>query len=78
MSIEGSCNILTKKGETPDYSVSVYAPNKISKCKLGQELGYIEILVNNELYSTLKIIANEQIDEPSFSDNLKDIYKDFV
>ena len=76
--IEGSCNILTKKGETPDYSVNVYAPNKISKCKLGQELGYIEILVNNELYSTLKIIANEQIDEPSFSDNLKDIYKDFV
>ncbi len=76
--IDGACSILTPKGQTPEYSINCYAPNKISTCELGQELGYIEIVVNNEIYSTLKILADEQIDEPSFGDNLKEIYEDFV
>ena len=50
----------------------------MSKCELNQELGYIEIVVDGEVYSTIKVLANEQIDEPSFVDNLKDLYEDFV
>lgn len=76
--IDGNCSILTPKGKTPNYTINVYAPNTISKCDMGQELGYIEIVVDNEIYSTLKIIADEQIDEPSFGDILHDIYRDFV
>lgn len=76
--IDGVCSILTLKGEIPEYSINCYAPNKVSKCDLGQELGTIEIVVNGEVYSTLKILADEQIDEPTFSDNLKDLYKDFI
>lgn len=76
--IDGSCSILIKKGRTPNYTINCYAPTKVSKCNIGQELGCIEIIVNNQIYSTLKILADEQIDEPSFIDNLKDIYKDFI
>lgn len=76
--IDGICNILTHKGEAPEYSIICYAPTKVSKCDIGQELGYIEIIINNEIYSTLKIIADEQIDEPTFIDNLKEIYNDFI
>lgn len=76
--IDGKCSILTKRGETPNYTINVYAPTKISQCNIGQELGYIEIVVNNQIYSTLKILADEQIDKPSFTDNLKEIYKDFI
>ena len=76
--IEGSCNILTQKGQTPNYEIKCYLPTKVSKCDHGQELGYIEIIIDNQLYSTLKVLADEQINEPSFIDNLKDIYKDFV
>ena len=76
--IDDSCYILTEKGKLPEYTVNCYAPNKISKCDIGQELGYIEIVVNGEIYSTLKILADEQIDEPTFGDNLKDLFKDFV
>lgn len=76
--IDGTCNVLIEKGQVPNYTINYYAPTKVSKCKLGQELGYIEIVIDNNIYSTLKILADEQIDEPSFGDNLKDIYKDFI
>ena len=76
--IDGPCNILTKKDETPNYTINCYAPNKVSTCNMGQELGYIEIIVDNEIYATLKILADEQINTPSYLDNLKDIYKDFI
>lgn len=76
--IEGACNILTKKGEMPNYSVNCYLPTKISKCELGQELGYLEIIVDGQIYATLKVLADEQINEPTYLDNLKDIYEDFI
>jgi len=38
----------------------------------------IEIVVDGEVYSTLKVLADEQINEPTYLDNLKDLYKDFV
>lgn len=76
--IEGACSILTKKGETPNYSVNCYLPTKISKCEIGQELGHIEIVVDGQIYSTLKVLADEQINEPTYLDNLKDIYEDFI
>lgn len=76
--IEGVCNILTKKGETPNYSINCYLPTKISKCELGQELGYLEIIVDGQIYATLKVLADEQINEPTYLDNLKDIYEDFI
>lgn len=76
--IDGVCSILTQKGQTPNYTVNCYVPNKISKCNIGQELGYIEIVVNGEVYSTLKVLADEQVKEPSFRDYLDDIIKDFV
>ena len=76
--VEGACCILTKKGEVPNYTVNCYVPSKVTKCDLGQELGYIEILVDGEIYSTLKVVADEQIDESTFVDNLKEIYKDFI
>ncbi|MBQ7797594.1 MAG: D-alanyl-D-alanine carboxypeptidase [Clostridia bacterium] len=76
--IDGECKILIEKGQTPNYTINCYAPNKISQCDMGQELGYIEILVDNQLYSTLKILADEQIDKPTYLDNLKDIYRDFI
>ncbi|MBQ7880291.1 MAG: D-alanyl-D-alanine carboxypeptidase [Clostridia bacterium] len=76
--IDGACSILTKKGETPNYTINCYVPSKVSKCDLGQELGYIEIIVDGQVYSTLKVLADEQIDEPSYTDNLKEIYKDFI
>lgn len=76
--IDGCCQILTKKGLVPEYSINYYIPTKISQCDLDQELGYIEIVINNEIYSTLKILADEQINKPDFNDNLKEIYQDFV
>ena len=76
--IEGNQKILTTKGQTPNYSINYYVPHKISKCNLGQELGYVEIVLDGQIHSTLKIFANEQINEPDFIDNLKDIYKDFI
>lgn len=76
--IEGNCSILTEKGQTPNYAVNCYLPNTVSKCDLGQELGYIEIILDDQIYSTLKVLADEQINEPKFTDNLKDIYKDFI
>ena len=76
--LDGNLTILTEKGKAPNYLINYYIPNKVSKCKLGQELGYIEIIVDGELYSTVKVLADEQIDKPTFIDNLKDLYKDFV
>lgn len=76
--LDGNLTILTEKGKSPNYLINYYIPNKVSKCKLGQELGYIEIIVDGELYSTVKVLADEQIDKPTFMDNLKDLYKDFV
>lgn len=76
--LDGNLTILTEKGKAPNYLINYYIPNKVSKCKLGQELGYIEIIVDGELYSTVKVLADEQIDKPTFMDNLKDLYKDFV
>lgn len=76
--LDGNLIILTEKGKSPNYLINYYIPNKVSKCKLGQELGYIEIIVDGELYSTVKVLADEQIDKPTFIDNLKDLYKDFV
>jgi len=76
--IGGNCSILTEKGQTPNYAVNCYLPNTVSKCDLGQELGYIEIILDDQIYSTLKVLADEQINEPTFTDNLKDIYKDFI
>ncbi len=75
---DGVCNILTEKGQTPEYSINCYLPSKVSKCKLGQELGYIEIVVDGQIYSTIKILADEQIDEPTYIDNLKELYNDFI
>jgi len=76
--IDGMCSILTARGQMPEYSINCYVPNKVSKCTLGQELGVIEIVVDGEVYSTLKVLADEQINEPTYLDNLKDLYKDFV
>ena len=76
--LDGNLTNLTEKGKAPNYLINYYIPNKVSKCKLGQELGYIEIIVDGELYSTVKVLADEQIDKPTFMDNLKDLYKDFV
>lgn len=76
--IEGVCSILSKKGETPNYEVRCYLPSKVSKCKLNQELGYVEIIIDGQVYSTLRVLADEQVDEPSFIDNLHDILEDFV
>lgn len=76
--LDGNLIILTEKGKSPNYLINYYIPNKVSKCKLSQELGYIEIIVDGELYSTVKVLADEQIDKPTFIDNLKDLYKDFV
>ncbi len=76
--VEGCNTILTKKGETPEYETRCYLPNTISSCDIGQELGYVEIVIDGQVYSTLKVIANENIKAPGFVDNLKDIYKDFI
>ena len=78
IALEGNCNILTTKGEIPNFIINYYIPNKISKCDIGQELGYVEIVVGDSVYTTLKVIADEQITEPSFKDNLKEIYDDFI
>lgn len=73
-----SCSILTPKGETPNYTINYYIPSKISKCDIGQELGYVEIVVDDQIYSTIKVLADEEISEQGFGDYLKDIYKDFI
>ena len=75
---EGVCTLLTRKGEDPKYEINCYLPTKVSKCDIGQELGYIEIVVDGSVYSTIKVLAVEQINEPGFIDNLKDIYNDFI
>lgn len=76
--LDGVCSILTEKGQIPEYSINCYLPSKVSKCELGQELGHIEIVVDGQVYSTIKVLADEQIDEPTYIDHLKDLYKDFV
>lgn len=76
--IDGTCSILCEKGKIPDYTINCYIPHTISKCAMGQELGHLEIIINNEVYSTLKVLADEQIDEASFGDHLKEIYEDFI
>lgn len=76
--IDGNCSMLVEKGQTPNYTINCYVPSKVSKCDMGEELGYIEIVVDGQVYSTLRVLADEQIDEPSFMDNLKDLYKDFI
>lgn len=76
--IDGECSVLVEKGQTPNYSINCYVPSKVSRCDIGQELGYIEVVVDGEIYSILKVLADEQIDEPSYIDNLKDLYKDFI
>ncbi len=77
-SIQGNCSILTKKGVTPEYSISTYLPNKITECEAGQEIGHIDIIVNNQIYSTLTVVSNQTVEQPSFIDNLKDITEDFI
>ena len=76
--VEGNCYMLTEKGQKPNYTINCYVPSQVSSCDVGQELGYIEIVVDNTIYTTLKVIADEQIDVPTFGDNLKEIYKDFI
>lgn len=76
--IDGCNTILATKGQIPEYEARCYLPNTISNCNIGQELGYIEIVIDGQVYSTLKVIANEDIKAPGFIDNLKDIYKDFI
>ena len=76
--IDGACAILTEKGQTPNYTINCYVPNKISKCDMGEDLGYIEIMVDGQVYSTLKVLADEEIKQASFKDYLDEIVDDFV
>lgn len=76
--IDGVCAILTEKGREPNYTINCYVPNKISKCAMGEELGYIEIMVDGQVYSTLKVFADEEIKQASFKDYLDEIVDDFV
>lgn len=76
--IDGVCTILTEKGQTPNYTINCYVPNKISKCAVGEELGYIEIMVDGQVYSTLKVLADEEIKQASFKDYFDEIVDDFV
>lgn len=76
--IEGCNTILINGGNMPAYETRCYLPNTITSCYIGQELGYIEIVVDGQIYSTLKVFANENIKEPGFMDNLKDISRDFI
>lgn len=76
--IDGTCHILSKKGEVSNYEVNYYLPTQITTCSIGQELGYIEVVLNGELYSTLKVLADQEIRQPSFKDNFHDILEDFI
>lgn len=76
--IQGNCSILIKKGEKPEYLIKSYLPTKISKCEIGEVLGHIEIIVDGSIYSTLNVIASQQVKEATFIDNLKDITEDFI
>ena len=39
--VDGSCSILCEKGTIPEYTINCYLPDQVSKCSIGQELGYI-------------------------------------
>lgn len=77
-SIAGNCSILTQKGYTPEYSLTSYLPSKINECAIGDEIGHIDVIVNNEIYSTLTVLANQEVKQPTFIDNFKDITEDFI
>lgn len=76
--LDGNASILTEKGKTPEYEIVVYVPNQISNCTLGETLGYIEVLINGEVYSKINVLADEDIKIPSYWDNLEDILDDFT
>lgn len=76
--LEGNCSILTEKNKTPECEIISYLPSEISNCSMGDELGYIEVLVNGEVYSKIRVFANEDIKIPSYLDNLNEILDDFT
>lgn len=76
--LEGNCYVLSEKNKTPEYKIVSYLPSEISNCAVGDELGYIEILVNGEVYSKIMVYANEDIKIPSYLDNLNEILDDFT
>lgn len=75
---DGQTTILTEKGKQPEYEVVAYLPNQISHCQTGEVLGYVEIILNGELYSTINVLADEDIKIPSYLDNLNNILEDFT
>lgn len=76
--LDGNACILAEKGKLPEYEVVAYLPSQISSCKLGEQLGYIEVIIDGDTYSKIDVLADEDIKIPSYLDNLNDILDDFT
>lgn len=75
---EKECNIVTKKGQEIDVEYSYNLPSTLIKVDKNEEMGSVDVIVNGEIYETIKILSASQIDEPSYLDYIKRIQEDFV
>lgn len=75
---EKECNIVTKKGQEIDVEYSFNLPSILTKVDKNEEVGSVDVIVNGEIYETIKILSASQIDEPSYLDYIKRIQEDFV
>ncbi len=75
---EKECNIVTKKGEKIDVEYSYNLPSSLIEVDKNEEVGSVDVIINGEIYETIKILSASEIDEPSYLDYIKRIQEDFV
>lgn len=76
--VEKESSIVTKKGEDIDVEYSYNLPSTMLEVAKGEVVGSVDVLVNGEVYETIRILSASSIDEPSYLDFVKRIQEDFV
>lgn len=66
-------NLVSTKGEQPNYSLNFNLPSQLKSCKQGEVVGNVEIVIDGKVEKTINITANETIGEASIFDYIKDI-----
>ena len=68
-----SVYVLNKNGENCDVSKIVNVNNAIAPIKQNQVVGSVDVYKNGVLYTSIDVVASEDVNRASFVDNLNKI-----
>ena len=75
---ERQSNKIVTKNTDLKLDLKYNLPNSLTSVKENEIVGFVDIIINGEKYDTINLLADRDIEEPSFLDYLKRIQQDFV